>query len=114
MLNKEEYKIINEIQDSKIKFKDISISQTRNQIHPDVKILKSEESIINAARDEILQSLNKNSNSNSVNNSIADNEENEEEDSKENNDSNNDYDAYNINNNKNTFLKAERTNNIII
>jgi hypothetical protein len=91
ILNKEEMKIINEIKDSKIKLiKEVSISQSRNQILQDLNILKSEESIIMAAGQEILQSINKNSNSTSVNNSNGENQENEDEESQQNDDSNND------------------------
>ena len=109
-------KIINEIKDSKIKLiKEVSISQSRNQILQDLNILKSEESIIMAAGQEILQSINKNSNSTSVNNSNGENQENEDEESQQNDDSNNDQEEIeNKKINKNNKLQAERTNNIII
>jgi len=111
-LSKEENKILNEIKDSKIKMLlDTNISQTRNEILQELNVLKSEDSFINHAGHEIIQSLNKNSNSTSLNNS--ENGENipyDVEHGNEEDDSNFDVDL----NGKYKELTAVKTNDIVI
>lgn len=119
-LNKEEGLILNEIKDSKIKLiKDASISQTRNEILQDLNILKSEESFVEEAGREILESLYKHSNSTSVNNSVRAEQDHQNENEEEEEEEEEEYDSYielenQAKSNRENKLTAVKTNSIAI